>query len=346
MDITIRPIGPDPDDAALRLFQRPLDYAFLEKADETEFAVYKDLVEPERFINAFDGETPVGSAGAYTFRLTLPGNVDIGAAGITAVGVMASHRRRGILRQMLTWLLDQALERGEPVAVLQASEAAIYRRFGFGHASLSSKFELERSRATFLAPVDIDAIGQVRFVDIDEGMELIPPMYDSVRLRTPATLDRSPEDWRHLILGAEPWNKDQGMKYRAVLQGSDGAVRAYAAFWIKGDWSDRGPNARMSVNEVIGTDPEAEQAMWQWLCGYDLVGVISTWRGQVPHPLQLWLTEPRRMGLVVKDNIFLRFLDLPVALGGARVHGLRRARPRGGGPDVRGQRWPLASVDR
>ena len=93
-------------------------------------------------VGAFDGEQQVGCAGAYTFRLTVPGG-EVGAAGVTIVGVLPTHTRRGILRQMMTWLVAQARERGEPVAILGASEAAIYQRFGYGVATQRSEFELE-----------------------------------------------------------------------------------------------------------------------------------------------------------------------------------------------------------
>ncbi len=54
------------------------------------------VVEFDRTIAALDGEQMVGSAGAYSFQMTVPGGV-VPAAGITFVAVLPSHRRRGIL---------------------------------------------------------------------------------------------------------------------------------------------------------------------------------------------------------------------------------------------------------
>ena len=124
-DITLR--SPAPDE--LRAWIDPLLSAFAEDYSDPEFQSERPLLEPERLINAFDGERRIGSAGAYTFRLTVPGG-EVGASGITAVGVVPDQRRRGVLRQMMTWLLDDARARHEQVAVLWASEAAIYQRFG------------------------------------------------------------------------------------------------------------------------------------------------------------------------------------------------------------------------
>jgi predicted acetyltransferase len=43
---------------------------------------------------------------------------------------------------------------------------------------------------------------------------------------------------------------------------------------------------------------------------------VRAWRGPVPHPLILELTEPRRMGLTVREGLWLRILDVAAALEG------------------------------
>jgi predicted acetyltransferase len=68
------------------------------------------------------------------------------------------------------------------------------------------------------------------------------------------------------------------------------------------------------VLELVALDPVVEQALWQWLFAMDLVGVVKGRRGPVPHPLQSWLVEPRRLALVTMDALWLRLLDVPAAL--------------------------------
>ena len=53
----------------------------------------------------------------------------------------------------------------------------------------------------------------------------------------------------------------------------------------------------------------------------DLVRTIVGRRGPVPHPLQHWLLEPRRMSLTINDGLWLRILDLPEALSARRYVG-------------------------
>ena len=253
-------------------------------------------------------------AAGYSLRLTVPGGVEVGAAGITAIGVMPSHRRRGILRQMMRWLVDQAGERGEPVAILWASETAIYQRFGFGIGTLQGTFDIERSRTQFAHPVE--PLGRMRLVDRDEALELIPPVYDAVRPRIPGAVSRRDVKWRHQLLDDAEWTRrGNGRKFIAVLE-VDGEVRGYAIYRVKTEWDERGPNNTLTTIEVLGLDAAAERTIWEWLFGIDLVAHIKGWRTRVPQPLLLQLAEPRRLGLAVREGMLLRILDLPAALEG------------------------------
>ena len=51
---------------------------------------------------------------------------------------------------MMAALLDQAAERGEPIAALFASEGAIYGRFGYGLAAFYGEFQAESARMDFV----------------------------------------------------------------------------------------------------------------------------------------------------------------------------------------------------
>lgn len=313
--ITLR----SPGEGQLREFFQPLAIAFGETWVEEELALEEKLVEADRIVGALDGDQHVGAAAAYSFRLTVPGG-EVGAAGITSVGVLPTHTRRGILRQMLTWLIAQARERGEPIAVLGASEAAIYQRFGFGLGTLQSQIDIEPVRATFLQPVE--TTGRFRFVDADEGTRLFPAVYDSMRVATPGALGRTEATWRWKMLhDAEFMRGGNGAKSLAILE-VDGEPRAYAIYRVKNDWDARGPRNSLLALEVIGVDAASEQAMWQWLFRIDLVAGIRQTRGPIPHPLLLQLTEPRRLGMVVKDEMWLRILDVGAALEARSYRGV------------------------
>jgi predicted acetyltransferase len=267
----------------------------------------------ERFVGAWDGRDWVATAGAYTFRLTIPGG-EVGASGITGVGVRADYRRQGLLRQMMDWLFDDARQRGEIVAILLASEAAIYHRFGFGQATQSSSFRLDTTSTTFREPVDLGPRVRIRIVEVDEATDVFERIWDRVRPAIPGSLDRSEAMWREWLVGDAAWmQRGEGIKYRALLE-VDGEPRGFTIYRLENSWGPTGPASTLNVQEVIAIDAAAEQALWEWLLSMDLVRTVAGRRGPVPHPLQSMLLEPRRLGLTVNDGVYLRFLDLEAAL--------------------------------
>jgi predicted acetyltransferase len=303
-----RPQNPDEQ----RRFIRPLELAFAEFMGDAEWENERQVLEWDRVIAAFEGDEAVGCSGLYSFRMTVPGGAEVAAGGVTMVGVIPSHRRRGILTAMMRELLDDAESCGESLAILWASEGAIYQRFGFGMGVLSGEIDLERSTARFLRPVE--PLGRIRLVERDEAVELFMPIYDVVRRTQPGALTRREVYWRQVFVNDADWMRGgAGPKYRAVLE-IDGVARGYAVYRNKIDFDTRGPKSELRVLEVASPDPAVERALWRWLLDMDLVHRVIGIRQAVPHPLQLVLAEPRRLGLTVNDGLWVRILDVQAAL--------------------------------
>src|SRR5207244_9203007 len=73
--------------------------------NEDQFERLACVLPAERVHAAWEGGRAVGGAGAFPFTLTVPGG-RVRAAGVTVVGVLPSHRRRGVLRSMMRAQLD------------------------------------------------------------------------------------------------------------------------------------------------------------------------------------------------------------------------------------------------
>ena len=104
----------------------------------------------ERTHAAYEDGSIVGGAGAFPFVFSVPGG-SVRCAGVTIVGVYPTHRRRGVLRSMMRAQIDDVHERGEPIAILWASEGNIYQRFGYGLGSLRMGINLARDRGEHAA---------------------------------------------------------------------------------------------------------------------------------------------------------------------------------------------------
>src|SRR6476619_214736 len=70
-----------------------------ESSEERE--LWSELTEYDRSLGVRDGKDWVGTAGAFSFRVTVPGGAAVPAAGVTMVSVAATHRRRGVLTAMM-----------------------------------------------------------------------------------------------------------------------------------------------------------------------------------------------------------------------------------------------------
>lgn len=307
---------PAPDQ--VRSYMPPILLAFGESFSEAEVDDWLKLVEPDRWLGAFGNERSelvVGCATAHSMRLTVPGG-EVAAAAVTGVGVRPDHRRRGILRALMRRQLDDVHARGEPVAVLWASEGAIYGRFGYGLAAWDGFCEVDTTRTVFATRAPLE--GVVRILDEQAAAQVIPAVYDAMRAHTPGALSRSEAWWRSGTL-ADPEYSRHGAspKYRVVFE-ADGQAEGYAIYRVKEDWDHRGPRNVLKVSEAVWTTPRALRGLWRYLFDVDLVRTVEIHRAPVPNPLQLVLAEPRALGLVTGDGLWVRIVDLPAALSARR----------------------------
>jgi predicted acetyltransferase len=281
-----------------------------EVADEA-WPYFERVLEPERAFGVYDGSTIVGGGAIYSYQLTIPGG-RIGAAGVTAVGVQPSHRRRGALRMMMAEMLADARARGEAAAILWASESSIYGRFGYGLAALNGRIEIERDKAALLSQEP--ARGSFRLIDESEALALFPPIYDAVAAQTPGFFSRSRDWWEGDVLpDLKAFRRGAGKKFYVVHE-RDGAAVAYLMYRVSGDWGDTGSLSVVQVQEALALDADALRDLWRFIFGIDLVHKIRTRAGPADHPLLLMTVEPRRLALRVGDGLWLRIVDVQKAL--------------------------------
>jgi predicted acetyltransferase len=270
------------------------------------------VLEAERMHAAWEDGTAVGGAGAFSFLLTVPGG-RVPAAGVTVVGVLPTHRRRGVLTSMMRLQLDDVHERGEPVAYLWASESTIYGRFGYGAASLSGELEIQRARAAFAAPL-ADG-GRTRIVSAEEALELIPPIYEHVAVDTPGMFARSREWWETRKLDDPEWRRfGAGELVRVVLE-LDGRTEGYALYRLQPSFEFGSSTGKTSVIEAMAVSPTGTAAIWRFLLDVDWMDRVEAAQLPVDHPLLFLVAEPRRMRFTIGDALWLRLVDVEAAVG-------------------------------
>ncbi len=259
---------------------------------------------------AFEDGAIVGGAGAYLFETTVPGGAQVPTAGVMAVGVLPTHRRRGALTKLMQRQLSDAHERGEPLAMLYASEGAIYSRFGYGLASLAGNIELPKEHALLW---DDEPIGEARILeDEEETLELLPGIYDRVQAQTPGMFTRTQDWWKVRRLYQRP-GRPGGEQVRVVIE-LDGELEAYALYRLNFAARHMVTETTLEIGEALGTSPRALAAIWRYLLAIDWVARIEAYWLPLDHPLLLWLREPRRMRFSVVEALWARLVDVGAAL--------------------------------
>ena len=300
-----------------------MDEAF-NSSEDPAAALERELItfELDRTAAAFDGEQIVGTSGAYTFTLSVPGGT-AATAGISLVAVLPAYRRRGIMSAMMGQLLADAAARGEALAALFASESGIYQRFGYGCAAQNMRCTIQRGEGALIGLTAPGLPGPVRIRVAEPGQVVasMAEVYAAAVAGRPGGPARDDRWWRYRIADPAAGRGGTGPLRCVVAEdeggsgGGGGRARGYALYATVPGWGSDGIAAHeLNVRELIAVDPVAAAALWADLLSRDLVSQVRTGSRPVDDPLLHLLADRRRARAVVSDNLWVRLVDVPAAL--------------------------------
>ncbi len=265
-----------------------------------------------RSLATIDNGQIVGSTHSYLFDFALPGGASVEAAGVTGVAVQTTHRRQGIVSDLMRRQLAEAADRGEPVAILVASEGAIYRRFGYGIGTWAIDVEVDtRETRGFTGP---NPPGIVKVVDEAIADDLFPAIHERSRVMAPGGITR-PKSWWESIAA----DRKAGTETHVIYESESGSQDGFARYKIGSNWEAGIPQHKLAVHEMMSCTPEAAAALWKYMLSADLVRTVDAWNRPVDEPLRWWLANPRALRVKgLRDHIWVRPLDVASLLGARR----------------------------
>lgn len=261
-----------------------------------------------------------GVYSSYDMAVTAPGPLDtltrVPMAGLTWVSVHPDHRRRGVLRELITHHFARLHDDGAALGGLHAAEVGIYGRFGYGISSLELDLELERG-AVLTAPSLEDAAGRVttRFekADSDPAAQFVHDLHLRCAESTLGAVTRPERMARPVFVdlplarqGREPW--------QVLLAHVDGQPTGYAVFSREAKWKDNRAKGTVAVREVAALDPATLLALARRLVDFDLTTSITIHGRGADDPLVWWAGGPRALGVKASDSLWLRLIDVDAAL--------------------------------
>ncbi|MER5319980.1 GNAT family N-acetyltransferase [Streptosporangium roseum] len=313
MSLSLRPITEKEWSAWITLDEEAFGSAIPPHRSE----LFRRNAELDRSLGAFEGDLLVGATAVCSFTMTVPGG-PIPVGGVTSVGVLPSHRRRGILSTLMTRQLADLRERGEAVAALYASEAAIYGRFGYGRAADNLFFDIPKHGAALAGHAPVDPALRLRVVTPAEARTAFEKVFEAALDSRPGLYARTPARWDAVLSDHEA---DQGGAgpLRAVVVEDDGGPRGYALFRIKQGFTQHDvPDGELRLKELFGLDPAAYALLWRHVLERDLVARVKAWQRPSDDPLIHLLAEPRHLNAGWLDDLWIRLVDVERALPARR----------------------------
>ena len=280
--------------------------------------------EADRSLAAFDpalpaSAGPVGTAGADSFRMCVPGGAAVPTAGVTAVSVLPTYRRRGILRSLMRRQLADIAAGAEPIAALWASETPLYGRYGYGRASMQATFRFRRGEGALAPTAPADSRLRLRIAEPAVVAAELAKVHDAVLAAQPGFFSRN-DAWWERVLHDAPEDRQGFSPQRCLLAEDDSGPRGYALYAAENRLFDDTflPDGRLVVRELFAADPAAGAALWRDLLSRDLLSEIVARLRSFDDPVLYQLHDPRRARLQVADGLWVRVIDLPKALTSRR----------------------------
>lgn len=297
-------------EAVLRSFheQAPSD-EYLEKwltVQRAESAVLRGAWEQPHLPLA--GSIPVATFGYFDKHLNT-GSSMLRVRMITDVTVSPTHRRRGLMRRLMTDHLDEAVRDGLAVAVLTASEGSIYQRFGFGVATTEQSVRIDTS-SKFRLRRPVGDGGRVVLVEASSGWEAMRTAYERFHEATRGSLER-PGYYETWLRGYdwEEQSEDRAQRV-AVRLDPDGEPDGFVVWAVK----EADDEYEVRVRDLIGVTPGSRLALWQFVADIDLADVAVATTPNLD-PLPLALVDHRVVRVRQRpDHVWVRVLDVPGAL--------------------------------
>ena len=313
MSITVETLTDDDD---LRDALTPVTHSFGYPVDDDWLADAGDFLERDRFFAAREDGRTVGSAASLTRSMAVPGGT-VRTAAVTEVGVFTTHRRRGIASMAMKALQDDAVRRGDPVATLYASEATIYRRFGFGPASATMRATIDARHGDLVRSPDTG--GTLRIETVAAARADLETVFERAWPRHPGEHSRSTGHWT-LVERDRENDRDGWSALQCVVHvAADGAPDGYLLLRTKDDWSGGIPNGQTAVTEVVATSDEVELALLAHVLERDLFPRVELRHRPLADPFRWVLRDNRRLvHQSDHDSIWVRLLDVPAALAARR----------------------------
>lgn len=307
------------DEAGYVPWMEAINRGFHEARPTSEFMETRRTQSPYRRMTGVwddtipDAASPVATASSWPTELTVPGSASVTSWAISTITVSATHRRRGIARELLGAEMRTAKALGVPVAILTASEATIYGRWGFAPTAMIATWTVDTKAAGWTRP---ETSGRVHFVTSEQlvvdGHEIVERM----RLSVPGLITFDGQLWERL-LGIGDDTVARTLRFLRY-DDADGTPQGFAIYTVPEEKTHAG-RAVAEVRYLAAVTDDAYAALWRFVFELDLISRVSASLRPVTEAF-VWQIADSRAAVKSdeRDHLWARILDVPAALEARR----------------------------
>lgn len=252
----------------------------------------------------------VSSFTAIPFTMRANGNA-VALAGVSTVGTQPEYRRQGLLRRIQTQAFADMRDRGQSVAALWASQAAIYQRYGYAMTTVLRSYHVDTTDIGFHDGVW--GSGCVERLSVNDAFDVIKSIYIRFVENRTCYLHRSKALW---LQNAMEEIEGQGPIHAGVHYDEEGKADGYIIYTLRANKVDHATRGQeIIIRDMAWLSMDGYRSMWEWLKRHDLVGRVSYQTAAADDPAVELFAEPRLLHGVDHEGIWLRVVDATGALG-------------------------------
>ena len=258
----------------------------------------------ERTLAAFAGDELVATSVSHAFRLSVPGG-EVKLGGIGWVAVLPTHRRRGIMTQLIHEHLRASYERGDCLSGLWPTGGNLYARYGYAICAFGESWRIEHGNARLNSAVT--ETGRLISLHTPDSRRRFPDVYARLREQRGGVIERDEIFWDVEFEDHIEERRGTSSFFFTAYEFAD-RLDGYLKYRI----DERG--RELHVSELIATTLEASTALWAYCFALDQIDTISAWNRPVDDPLPWQVSNPRAVNRSVHDTMWLRLVDVRRAL--------------------------------
>ena len=255
-----------------------------------------------------DGQpTMATSFSAFPFTTRVNGNA-VSLAGISTVGTRPEYRRQGLVRKIMTQAFADQYERGQCLAGLWASQAAIYQRYGFAASGGLREYRVDTADIRLHPNFEVLPISRFEGTEV---LDAVREVYKRFIAQRTGYLHRGKSLWLNNVF--TPPSED-GPAYVA-LAGSLEAPTGYLIYTLRaGRVAHRARAQEICIRDFAWLDLPSYGSLWHYLARHDLVGRVVWSRAPLDDPAADVFVEPRLLHSQDLEGSWWRVVDVKTAL--------------------------------